>query len=169
MDGGYGGGYGSYRGGCTDLSPGCSPPSIPPQRPPPSPPPTQYACPCPAPACCQVGKERAQWPPPPGICAWHLARRLWVAGKEHRAALEVSISIALFGEYPGSRGLSCPWTELKQIPFWCSGNSHWGLTRLGAWLEPAGQPRASQVSASGLRGPAGSPVTSRLHGGHPGL
>lgn len=171
MDGGYGGGYGSYRGGCTDLSPGCSLPPIPPQRPPLSPPSTQYACPCPAPACCQVGKERAQWPPPPGICAWHLARRLWVAGKDSVVQPRKcpSPSRSFSGEYPGSRGLSCPWTELKQIPFWCSGNSPWGLTGLGVWLEQAGWPGASHMSASGLRGPAGSPVTSRLHGGHPGL
>lgn len=107
--------------------------------------------------------------------SWHLclaSGQEVVGGRERQrcAASEVSISIAFFlGGISRLSGPELPMDGVETDPFWCSGNSPWGLTGLGVWLEQAGWPGASHMSASGLRGPAGSPVTSRLHGGHPGL
>lgn len=72
--------------------------------------------------------------------------------KQHRAASELSISIVFFlWEYRGSRGLSCPWTELKQIAFWCPRNGQRVLTELGAWLAVRAAQSITCVSVWALR------------------
>lgn len=89
--------------------------------------------------------------------SWHLclaSGRGVVGGraKQHRAASELSISIVFFlWEYRGSRGLSCPWTELKQIAFWCPRNGQRVLTELGAWLAVRAAQSITCVSVWALR------------------